>query len=411
MDYRHSIHAKMAMVLFALLVLATASYPLAHGQSVVATLQDGGPSSAVAYDSAKGEVFVADSGSTQATGHTVSVISDSTNSVVATVAVGSDPVAIAYDSGKGEVFVANNYNDTVTVVSDANNSVVATVPVGGSPNGLGYDSGKGEVFVTYGSGMPSSPNAIAVISDATNTVIATINVNQTATIDEEILQTQLVGVAYDPAKGELFVANEGLNTVLVIADANNSVVATVPVGSYPYGLAYDSARGEVFVANSNEENFTSVISATTNTVVANVTVGQDPYGVAYDPANGEVFVVNAEGSSYGVGNYNGTSPGTVSVISDSTNSVVDTIPVGVHSEAIAYDSGNGEAFVPSGVAGTLDVISSSTPVSSSTTSSAKSSSSSLTFSYVGLAALNAAIIGLMGAFAFSKQRSKRWTQS
>ncbi len=116
--------------------------------------------------------------------------------------------------------------------------------------------------MAYGSGLPISLNAIAVISDATITVVATVNVNQTATVDGEILQTDLAGIAYDPAKGELFVANEALDSVLVISDTNNSVVATVPVGYYPYGLAYDSANGEVYVANSNS-NFTSIISAAT----------------------------------------------------------------------------------------------------------------------------------------------------
>ena len=50
-------------------------------------------------------------------------------------------------------------------------------------------------------------------------------------------------------------------------------------------------------------------------VTATITVGSQPEGVAYDSGMGEVFVAN-----YG--------SGTVSVISDSTNGVVATIPVG-----------------------------------------------------------------------------------
>ena len=49
--------------------------------------------------------------------------------VVATVSVGSAPDAAAYDSSKGEVFVANGGDDTVSVVSDATNHVVTTVNV------------------------------------------------------------------------------------------------------------------------------------------------------------------------------------------------------------------------------------------------------------------------------------------
>ena len=67
----------------------------------------------------------------------VSVISDSTNAVVATVTVGINPESVAYDSGKGEIFVANDGSNTVSVISDSTNAVVATVTVGNRPCGRG----------------------------------------------------------------------------------------------------------------------------------------------------------------------------------------------------------------------------------------------------------------------------------
>ena len=60
--------------------------------------------------------------------------------------------------------------------------------------------------------------------------------------------------------------------------------ATILVGSEPYGIAYDSAKGELFVANHNSGSV-SVISDSTNTVVANVSV-RSPLGVTYDSAKG-----------------------------------------------------------------------------------------------------------------------------
>ncbi len=81
------------------------------------------------------------------------------------------------------------------------------------------------------------------------------------------------------------------NTVSVISDTTNTVVATVTVQLGPSGCAYDSGKGEVFVANW-ENNSVSVISDATNTVVANVTVGYDPYSLVYDPTHGQVFVTN-----------------------------------------------------------------------------------------------------------------------
>src|SRR2546426_11350730 len=79
-------------------------------------------------------------------------------------------------------------------------------------------------------------------------------------------------VAYDGGKGEVFVANPGgaaSNSVTVISDATNAVVAIIPVGSNPQGVAYDGGKGEVFVANSAGmgANTISVISDAANTVL------------------------------------------------------------------------------------------------------------------------------------------------
>ncbi len=61
-------------------------------------------------------------------------------------------------------------------------------------------------------------------------------------------------LAYDLSKGEIYMtvfnANSGYDTVSVISDSSNSVVANLTVGNLPSDIAYDSAKGEVFVANS-----------------------------------------------------------------------------------------------------------------------------------------------------------------
>ena len=116
------------------------------------------------YDSAKSEVFAAHFG---ALGSMVSVISDSPPySVVANVTVGSGPYNLAYDSAKGLIFVANDgtyaqVGNTVSVISDSTNAVVGTVTVGQDPQGLAYDSGMGEVFV-----VNDGDNTVSVISDS-----------------------------------------------------------------------------------------------------------------------------------------------------------------------------------------------------------------------------------------------------
>jgi YVTN family beta-propeller protein len=82
---------------------------------------------------------------------------------------------VAYDSGKGEIFVATSrgyyLNGTVSVISDITNTVTETIPAGIGPYGVAYDSGKDEIFVTNNYEQIIFPgpmlisNTVLVISD------------------------------------------------------------------------------------------------------------------------------------------------------------------------------------------------------------------------------------------------------
>lgn len=81
------------------------------------------------------------------------------------------------------------------------------------------------------------------------------------------------------------------------SDSKNQVVATVtlPKLSQPSAIAYDSGTGGIFVANPGQYNApgtVSVISDKTDTIVSNVTVGNCPNALTYDSSQGEVFVSN-----------------------------------------------------------------------------------------------------------------------
>ncbi len=217
--------------------------------------------------------------------------------------------------------------------------MVGNVTVGSEPYTEAYDSGKAEMFV-----VNSGDDSVSVISDKNNTVIATIPVMPFP-----------AGIAYDPGKEEVFVANSGWNTVSVISDATNTVVANITVGdtstakfvTAPTGIAYDSAKGWLYVTTTYEENDVSVISDNSNTVIATIQVGDYPSWVAYDSGKGEIFVTNSYDN-------------TTSVISDATNKVIATIPVGWTPKRLAYDSAMGEIFVCNSAGNTVSVISDAT---------------------------------------------------
>lgn len=349
----------------------------------------------VAYDGGNGEVFVANLVSKN-----VSVICDGStscggstklNSVVATAPVGNSPEGLAYDSSKGEVYVANSGTNDVSVINGSSNTVVATVAVGVSPHYVGYDSARGELFVAN-----TGSNNVSVICDGSpscggpsyqNTVVATIRVG-----------SEPLGVAYDGGNAEVFVADAGSSpgfygNVSIIADSNNTVVATVAVGTSPVGTTYDSEKGEVFVADYGigyASGNVSVISDTSNKVVAKVPVGVSPSGVAYDSENGEVFVTNWWS-------------GNVSVISDSLNTVVATVPVGRFPNGAAYDGGKAEVFVANGAVDTVSIISVPNATSRSATPSPSSSLPTLDYVIIGVVV---AVVAIGAAVVLIRRRGR-----
>lgn len=153
-------------------------------------------------------------------------------------------------------------------------------------------------------------------------------------------------------------------TVSALLASTNTVQAVEIVKSIPFDglpvMAYDSYKGAIWVTTyysyvpgfgmppipqSAPTNTVSAISDRNGAVLANVTVGQNPNGIAYDSALHEIYV---------------TTPRTVFVISDMSNSVVATIDVNSTYRGlsnIVYDSGKGEMFVSSNQYGGVLVIS------------------------------------------------------
>lgn len=150
-------------------------------------------------------------------------------------------------------------------------------------------------------------------------------------------------IAYDAAQQEFFIANYESDSVGVVSEATNSLVATVDVGSSPYGIAYDSAKGDLFVADSGSNNVT-VLSANTNGFLANISVGEEPSAIAYASGVGELYVANEKSDS-------------VSVINDTTDSVVVAIGVGSAPDGLAYDGENSQVYVANSNSNNVSVIS------------------------------------------------------
>lgn len=85
-------------------------------------------------------VLCADQGSTQAPGHTLSVIDTATMTGRGTVPTGSGPHGVVIDASGRWAWVTNSFHNTVFVVDLTALSVTATIPVGTGPNGISFST-------------------------------------------------------------------------------------------------------------------------------------------------------------------------------------------------------------------------------------------------------------------------------
>ncbi len=154
-----------------------------------------------------------------------------------------------------------------------------------------------------------------------------------------------IGVGYNPAgiavtPDNLFayVANNndntipGGDTVSVLNLTTNSVVTTISDASFnqPYTITINSTGTKAYVTNSNSTTI-SIINIATNTVIGTIGGFDGPSGMAITP-DGNTAYVNNYGGPGGVGSGNGT---TVSVVNLNSNTIVDTITVGLAPASLA----------------------------------------------------------------------------
>ncbi len=182
----------------------------------------------------------------------------------------------------------------------------------------------------------SSVRAQPVATSGGPTVIATIPVGTYPAL----------GVGVNATTNRIYVNNSGSNNISVIDGATNTEIDTdgnpgngitrIPVGSGPAGLAVNPATNRIYVSNQMTNNV-SVIDGATNTEIdtdgdpgngiTRIPVGSGPVGVAVNPTTNRIYVNNFSWGS-----------GSVSVIDGATNTEIDT----------DADPGNGITRIPVG---------------------------------------------------------------
>src|SRR5512145_74001 len=133
-----------------------------------------------------------------------------------------------------------------------------------------------------------------------------------------------------------YITNFNSNSVSVIDTGNNTLKATIPVGTDPLGVAISPDGSRAYVTNSNygDTGSVSVIDTAKNKVVSTVNVGYKyyPCGIAVAPDGKKLFVADRD--------ING-----ISVIDTATNTVLATVPAGIRPLGVAVSPDGKKAYV------------------------------------------------------------------
>ena len=249
------------------------------------------------------------------------------------------PYATAYDPENGYIYVANSggpwaggWADTVSVLDGASGALVTTVFAGPQPEGVAYDPKNGLIYVSDGGA--GSGDTVALINASTNTFVQYVTVGDTP-----------YGIAYDPANGYVYVANYWSDTISVI-DGNVSLgfiplKCQVVTGCGPAGLAYDSKNGYIYVANQRSSPGTiSVIDTSNNSLIATIGFNDESLSattsIAIDPINGYIYAAGDGGVMF-----------VVSPASTEFKTIVQYVNPGSGLgtlRGVAFDSNNGNIY-------------------------------------------------------------------
>jgi YVTN family beta-propeller protein len=137
--------------------------------------------------------------------------------------------------------------------------------------------------------------------------------------------------------------------VTVINEATRTVTATITGVDSPWAIAVDPRTDAVYVISFDAD--VVAIDGATRAVTATIyPPGYGPLALAVDSTAGTVYVTDEEAVE---GRAN---PGSVSVISEATNTVIGTITDGGGPEGVAVDSCRHAAYVANDGNGTVSVI-------------------------------------------------------
>lgn len=164
----------------------------------------------IGVNSRLGRLYVADSAHNK-----LYVIDEANGHILTTLALGAGPLQpVRVDEATGRVYVVCSAGQELDVIDGNTNRMLARIPVKPYPEGVDFNTATGRIYVAgegnneSGSGSGNTGTTITVIDSQSFAVLGTLAVGRNPD-----------GVAADPALARVYVALEGSNAVVEVADS------------------------------------------------------------------------------------------------------------------------------------------------------------------------------------------------
>ncbi|HEV8114301.1 MAG TPA: beta-propeller fold lactonase family protein [Planctomycetota bacterium] len=231
--------------------------------------------------------------------------------VRAWIPTGDRVLGVAISPDNHTALVCNADSDTVSVVDLATDTVVATLAVPQRPVDVRISPDSQSAYVNTVAG--SDRIYFLHLAGAASSVVGSILGGQMGSA-QGYAYTGLSGIELSPNGAILAACASFDNQLQLIDTATRTEIVRVPVGNFPYQVAFKPDGTRAYVINAFGDSVSVVnIAGAGSSTIATVSGIDFPATVDVDAAGAFVYVAN-----------DGTSPG-VRVISTATNTVVATV--------------------------------------------------------------------------------------
>jgi len=280
----------------------TNNVSLIEGGRVVDVVPVGSHPAALAVDPAEGRVYVANSGD-----DSISVVT--AGRVVVTWETVEEPGPLALVDGR--LYVGSKRSSTIYVHDGESGEPLGNIPVG---SGFGILAMVADIV---GQRLyVSTYNNIHIVGLEAQARVDTASFKNYRTLAMNPLTGRVYINDYDPDEGQQY--------LVALGDDIQKIRGRALVGSDPGGAVVNPLTGRVYVTSTWSDTVT-VIDEESNEIVATIGVGRRPDAIAVDVETNTIYVANAGSNN-------------INVIDGATNRVINVIPLAIDIGGLAVDS-------------------------------------------------------------------------